>query len=75
MIESPKQGSPNDVLAEKIAEELAEAGLISKGHRSEIESRLKDGRATQVNWKTWVVAAIGPETNKETDREQANNQG
>ena len=53
--------SPNDILAEQIASELLEAGLIPANRKADLESKLKVGDVSQDDWNLWVDIATAPE--------------
>lgn len=46
--------SPNDVLAEQVANNLLKAGLISKTKLAEVVTKVKAGTANSEDWKLWV---------------------
>jgi hypothetical protein len=46
--------SPNDALAEDVANKLVEAGLVSKTKLDEILAKVKAGTASVEDWKLWI---------------------
>lgn len=52
---------PNDILAEQIASELSDAGLIPDNRKADLESKLKVGGVSQDDWILWVDIATAPE--------------
>ena len=52
---------PNDILAEQIASELLEAGLIPANRKADLESKLKVGGVSQDDWNLWVDIATALE--------------
>lgn len=61
--------SPNDRLANDIADALVEAGLITTTHENALREKLKVGGVKQEDWNLWVDVATSPET--EQDGEDA----
>jgi hypothetical protein len=51
---SNTEKSPNDVLAEDVADKLVKAGLISKDKLDEILAKVKSGTASVEDWKLWI---------------------
>ena len=51
---SDVEKSPNDVLAEGVATELVEAGLVSKSKLEEMLAKVKSGTASVEDWKLWI---------------------
>ena len=52
---------PNDILAEQIASELSDAGLIPDNRKTDLESKLKVGGVSQDDWNLWIDLATAPE--------------
>ena len=46
--------SPNDALAEDVANKLVEAGLVSKAKLDEVLAKVKAGTASVEDWKLWI---------------------
>jgi hypothetical protein len=61
MVTNEEQKSPNDTLAEQIAQDLLAAGLIPQERKIELERKLKVGGVTQSDWNLWVDIATAPE--------------
>ena len=56
--------SPNDILAEQIASELSDAGLIPDNRKADLESKLKVGGVSKDDWNLWIDIATAPENTK-----------
>lgn len=67
--DSPQALSPNDRLADEVADALVEAGLILTTHEKALRGKLKAGGVTQEDWNLWVDVATSPKT--EQDGEDA----
>ncbi|MDW7761637.1 MAG: hypothetical protein SCM96_13515 [Acidobacteriota bacterium] len=59
--------TPNDLLAEEVAEALASAGLIPENRKADLLSKLKVGGVKQEDWGLWVDIATAPRKPMETD--------
>jgi hypothetical protein len=57
--------SPNDLLAEQVAEALATAGLVPENRKASLLAKLKVGGVKQDDWGLWVDLATAPKTNQE----------
>ena len=61
--------SPNDILAEQIARELSDAGLVPDNRKADLESNLKVGGVSQDDWNLWIDLATAPDRAQEADNE------
>jgi len=61
MSNDDERKSPNDILAEQIASELSDAGLIPDNRKADLESKLKGGGVSQDDWNLWIDIATAPE--------------
>lgn len=63
--------TPNEELAQRIAEKLVAERLIRPGDEKEVLTKLKNGRASIGDWKVWAEKVI---ENRETgDADSAEN--
>lgn len=51
---SDAEKSPNDTLAEDVANKLVEAGFVSKAKLGEVLTKVKAGTASIEDWKVWI---------------------
>jgi hypothetical protein len=61
--------TPNDLLAEEMAEALASAGLVPENRKADLLSKLKVRGVKQEDWGLWVDIATAPRQTMETDHE------
>jgi hypothetical protein len=61
--------TPNDLLAEEIAQALSAAGLIPENRRADLLSKLKTGGVKQEDWGLWVDIATAPKQTEGKDHE------
>lgn len=61
--------TPNDYLAEDVAEAIASAGLVPENRRSDLLSKLKVGGVKQEDWGLWVDIATAPRQTEEASHE------
>lgn len=57
--------SPNDRIADDIADALVDAGLIPAGHGDALREKLKAGGVKQEDWNLWVDLATSPEAQRD----------
>ena len=67
MPDDAEQKSPNEVLAEQIATELFDAGLIQENRKADLESKLKVGGVSQDDWNLWIDLATAPKGTEVND--------
>ena len=67
--ENESRKSPNDLLAEEVAEALASAGLVPENRRSDLLSKLKVGGVRQEDWGLWIDVATTPRLTEEAGHE------
>ena len=69
MADNVPNKTPNDILAEEIAEALSSAGLVPENRQADLLSKLKVGGVKQEDWGLWVDMATAPRQTMETDHE------
>ena len=57
--------TPNEVLAEAVAEALVSAGLVPEKRKADLLSKLKTGGVKQDDWGLWVDLATAPKSTVE----------